>query len=146
MTSRLSRLMGSEQARYLLVGAWNTLVGYLLFAGLVTWLADDVHYVLLLLVAHVLSVFQAFVLYRRFVFRVTGRFWGDLLRFWSVYAAALAVNVVALPLLVDVAGAPVLPAQAGFVVATIVTTYLVNRRFSFARPFPGQSENSTTAT
>jgi putative flippase GtrA len=127
-------LLQSEQVRYLLVGGWNTLVGYLLFAGLIVSLGHRVHYLLLLLVAHVVSVVQAFVLYRVLVFRVRGRLLGDLLRFWSVYAAALAVNAAVLPLLVELAGFPVLPTQAAFVVATIVTTYLLNKRFTFRRP------------
>jgi putative flippase GtrA len=140
------RLFAPEKVRYLLVGAWNTLLGYLLFAALVIGFGDTVHYTLLLLVSHVITVLEAFVAYRYLVFRVRGNVLLDLFRFWSVYAAALVVNLVALPLLVDVVGLPVLPAQAGLVVATIVTTYVVNRRFSFRRPAaPAQGVRSTTA-
>lgn len=137
-------LLQSERARYLAVGGWNTLLGYLLFAGLVLTLGERVHYLLLLLVAHVISVLQAFFLYRVLVFRVRGRLLGDLLRFWSVYAGALAVNAVVLPLLVEVGGLPVLPTQAVLVVATIVTTYVANKRFAFKRVPTAQTEKSTT--
>lgn len=130
--SRLRATLASQQLRYLLVGGYNTVVGYLLFAVPYAVFGDRVHYLVLLVVAHVVSVLNAFVAYRVFVFRVRGKVVRDLLRFWSVYAAALAVNLVALPFAVGL-GAPVLPAQAGFVVATIVTTYVLNARFSFHR-------------
>jgi putative flippase GtrA len=141
----LRRLLALEQIRYLLVGAWNTLVGYVLFAGLVITLGDRVHYLWLLLVAHVISVLQAFALYRVFVFRVRGRLLGDLVRFWSVYAGALAINMVALPVLVEAGGVPVLPAQAFFVCVTIVTTYVVNRHFSFSRPAAAEPPSEIAA-
>lgn len=141
----VARALSSERLRYLLVGAWNTLIGYLLFAGLVLTLGERVHYTILLLVAHVISVLEAFVAYRVIVFRVRGNVLRDLVRFWSVYAIALAVNLAVLPVLVDVVGIDVLIAQAGLVVATIVSTYVANRRFSFRRPAQGQDVSSTTA-
>jgi putative flippase GtrA len=52
------------------------------------------------------------VLQRWLVFRVSGRWWRDLARFWSVYLVALAVNMLALPLLVELVHLPVLPAEA----------------------------------
>ncbi len=140
-----ARALSSERVRYLLVGAWNTLVGYLLFAGLVLTFDGRVHYTILLLVSHMISVLEAFVAYRLIVFRVRGNVLRDLARFWSVYAAALAVNLAVLPVLVDVVGIDVLIAQAGLVVATIISTYVANRRFSFRRPTQAQEVSSTTA-
>lgn len=146
LVTRTRRLLASERIRYLLVGVWNTLFGFLLFVGLVVSFGDRVHYTLLLVVSHVICVLAAFAAYRWLVFKVRGGIWLDLLRFWSVYAAAMAVNLVALPLLVRVVGLDVIVAQAGLVVATVVTTYVLNRRFSFRRPAPaGQEASSTTA-
>ncbi len=144
LTTALVGAISSERFRYLLVGAWNTLVGYLLFAGLVLTVGEHVHYTILLLVSHIISVLEAFVAYRLIVFRVRGNVLRDLARFWSVYAAALLANLAILPVLVDVVGIDVLVAQAGLVVATIILTYVANRRFSFRRPAASQ-ERSTTA-
>ena len=65
-----------------------------------------------LLISHVIGVLCAFVLHRRFVFRVRGHVWLDLARFWSVNLAALGVNAVLLPLFVELAGLPVILAQS----------------------------------
>jgi putative flippase GtrA len=119
--------------RYLLVGAWNTLFGYGVFALLQLTVGDDVHYLLLLTLAQVLATLNAFVGYRVLVFKVTGTVLCDLARFSLVYAGAFAVNLAALPLLVEVASVPVLLAQAFVVGGTIVASFFVHRSFSFRR-------------
>jgi putative flippase GtrA len=119
--------------RFVLVGAFNTAFGFVLFALLLHLAGDRVHYLVVLFVATIGAVLVAFAGYRTFVFRVRGNVLKDLARFSLVYLLALAVNSVCLPLLVEVAGAPVLPAQAGFVVVTVVASFLAHRSFSFRR-------------
>jgi putative flippase GtrA len=119
--------------RYLLVGAWNTVFGYGLFAGLQLALGDHVHYLVLLVVATVVSVLQAFVLYRTWVFAVRGPWLPDLGRFSLVYVGAFAANLALLPLLVEVGHVPVLLAQAVVVGGTVVASFFVHRNFSFRR-------------
>jgi putative flippase GtrA len=116
------------------VGAINTAFGYGVFAALDLTLGDTVPYLALLLVAHVVSVLEAFVLHKLLVFRVPGHWFRDLARFWSVYLVALGVNLVTLPLLVELVGLPVLLAQA-IVLATMTgATFLAHRHFTFRRP------------
>lgn len=119
--------------RYLVVGAFNTVFGFGLFALLITLVDDRVHYLVLLVGATIVAVLVAFVLYRRFVFRVQGDVLRDLVRFSLVYVVALIANVVALPLLVEGFGVPILPAQAVFVGATVIASFLAHRSFSFRR-------------
>ena len=82
--------------------------------------------------SHVISVLIAFVLHRRFVFRVTGHVWRDLARFESVYLVSLGINAVTLPVLVAL-GVPRILAQACILVATTVLSYVGHRYFSFRR-------------
>lgn len=124
---------GAKGLRYLLVGAWNTLFGYGLFAALVLALGDTLSYLVLLVVSYVASVTQAFALYRILVFRVTGNLVVDYLRFWGVYVTAFLANLALLPLLVEGAGVPVLAAQAAVVGLTVALSYLAHERFSFRR-------------
>jgi putative flippase GtrA len=120
--------------RYLLVGAWNTVFGYGVFAALQLTLGDRVGYIILLAVAQVLGTLNAFIGYRTLVFRVEGDVLRDLGRFSTVYLGAFLVNLAALPLLVEVFGVPVLLAQAVVVAATVVASFFVHRGFSFRRP------------
>jgi putative flippase GtrA len=83
-------------------------------------------------VSHVLSVLFAFVLHRRFVFRVRGNVLRDLVRFESVYLTALGINAIALPVLVEL-GMGRIPAQAIIVGCTALLSYFGHRHFSFRR-------------
>lgn len=143
---RVRSLLRRERVRYVLVGGYNTAFGYLFFALLVVLLADRIHYTILLLVSHVVSTFNAYLGYRLFVFRVRGGFFRDLVRFWSVYAAQIAVNLVVLPLFVRASGWGVLPSQGIIVAVTTVATYLAHKHFSFRRPAAGPDEEGGAGT
>jgi putative flippase GtrA len=118
----------------LLTGIVNTGFGLLVFTCLELLLHDVVGYLVVLVVAHVLGVLEAFWLYRRTVFRVEGNVLGDLIRFESVYLVALAVNLVLLPLLVEVGRLPVIGSQALVVLVTAVLSFFGHKHFSFRRP------------
>jgi len=134
MTAVDEPLSGREQGlRFLIVGAFNTAFGFLLFALMLHLAGDRVHYLVVLVVAMVIAVLVAFAAYRTFVFRVRGHVLRDLGRFSLVYVGVLAANVIALPLLVEVAGLAVLTAQAIVVVGTVITNFLLHRSFSFRR-------------
>jgi putative flippase GtrA len=130
---RLAVLLRTPQARYLLVGGYNTAVGYAVFGALLLLLGHWVHYTILLVLAWVLSTGNAFVAYRVLVFRVQGHFFRDLLRFASVYLVALGVNVAALPVVVSLTHLPVFVAQGVVVLGTTVGTYTAHKYFSFRR-------------
>ena len=134
MTAIDEPLSGREQGlRFLLVGAFNTAFGFLLFAVMLHLAGDSVHYLVVLVLAMIIAVLVAFTAYRAFVFWVRGHVLRDLGRFSLVYVGVLAANVIALPLLVEVAGLPVLTAQALIVAGTVVANFLLHRSFSFRR-------------
>ena len=54
------------------------------------------------------------------------------MRFWSVYLTALGINVVVLPLLVELGMHRIL-AQAIIIASTTLLSYFVHRHFSFRR-------------
>lgn len=137
----LLRLIRDQRAAFLIVGGINTVAGFGFFvlADLTLGSVIDaaagpvVGSLVVLAVAHVLGVLFAFVLHRRFVFKVTGHVLRDLVRFESVYLVALGINAVTLPLLVAF-GIPRLVAQALITLVTTVVSYVGHRFFSFRRP------------
>jgi len=128
----LLRVVRDQRVAFLIVGAVNTVVGYLIFAGFLALLGQD-RYLATLACAHVFSVLFAFVLYRFVVFRVRGHVLSDLWRFETVYLSALAVNFILLPLLVELANLPVLLAQALIVFVTSVMSWVGHKNYSFRR-------------
>lgn len=139
----LIRLVRDQRVAFLVVGAINTVVGFGIFVACSESLGHLVDRrfgavtgsLATLGVSHVLGVLFAFVMHRRFVFRVRGHVVRDLVRFESVYLTALGINAVALPALVEL-GLHRIPAQAIILAASTVLSYFGHRHFSFRRSTP----------
>ena len=134
-------LLAREEIRFLIVGGINTVVGYALFALLQITIGDVIGYLGSLYLSYAISVTLAFVLHRRFTFRVTGTVVADFVRFVGVYVVSLGLNTIALPLLVEVAHLDPLVAQAICVVITTVISYVGHKWFSFRRRRPAPTES-----
>lgn len=146
----LIRLVRDQRVAFLVVGVINTVIAIAIFVAcsqsagqLVDRRFGKVAGSLATLgIAHLLSVLSAFVMHRRFVFRVRGHVLRDLVRFESVYLTGAAINFVALPLLVEL-GMGRIPAQLGIMGFGTALTYFGHRHFSFRRRAPdGQDESS----
>lgn len=129
----LFRLVRDQRIAFLIVGAINTAVGTAWFVFFQLTIGPRTHYMVSLVCAHVAAVLCAFVLYRRFVFRVTGHVWLDLARFEVVNLASLGVNSVALPIVVEIVGLSAIPAQLLITCVTMLISFFGHRGFSFRR-------------
>lgn len=121
----------SLHLRFLVVGAWNTLFAYGCFALLFLLAGGRVHYLVLQVIAHFLSVANAFVGHRHVTFRSESAWPAEFLRFNVSYLGALALGLVGLPLLVSGLGLHPLLAAAIVTIVTVATSYALHRRFSF---------------
>jgi putative flippase GtrA len=129
----LLRVVRDQRVAFLIVGAINTVVGYLAFAGFQLTMGQQWGYLAALVGAHVVGVLVAFVLYRFLVFRVRGHVLADLWRFETVYLSALAVNFALLPVLVEVAHLNVYLAQALIMFVTAAMSWVGHKNYSFRR-------------
>jgi putative flippase GtrA len=127
----IQKIWLNEKFRYLIIGAYNTFVGYGIFVVLWILWGQLLHYIAVLCISHAISVINAFISYRTFVFRKRGAAWGDFFRFNLVYLGAFTFNVLALPFLIEVLKLYPLVAQALVVVVTIVASYISHKKFSF---------------
>ena len=128
-----TRLLAEPRVRFLLVGAVNTVVGYAFYALYYSLWGQTIGPLGSLFAAHLTVSTGAFVLYRRFVFRVSGHLLRDYLRFQSVYVLSFAANAVLLWVTVTVLGWNPYLAQALVLVVVTVSSYLGHRFFSFRR-------------
>ena len=135
MRERFARLVADQRIRFLAVGGFNMVLGYLTFSALTLWVFHEVRfgYLLSLVCSYAIGISVAFVLYRRLVFKVQGRVVRDFVRFVTVYAVSIGINAVVLPVLVEVAGVPPLAAQAVVVLITTLLSFVGHRSFSFRR-------------
>jgi putative flippase GtrA len=139
---RLRSLLRDQRIRFLMVGATNTVVGYLLYSVLWLTLGSFIGYLGALYGSYVLSSILAFNLYRRFVFNVSGNVPIDFIRFQGVYIIALAINTVALPFAVEILHWSPLVAQFVIVAITTIVSYMGHKFFSFRRkPLPFEPDS-----
>jgi putative flippase GtrA len=126
------------QILYLVVGAWNTLFAYGEWAILQLLLHDHLHYLVILVLAWPIAVLNAYLCYRRFVFRSTESIRTELPRFSIVYLATLIAGLIALPILLQTLPFDIYAIQAGYTLFIVAASYLAHRFFSFgpSRPDP----------
>lgn len=120
-----------SQLLYLIVGAWNTVFGYAVWALLQYAFGDYVSYLLLIVVSYPFAIGMAYLGYRYIVFRSRCRPLTELPRFLLVYGLTLAANLVALPALLHVLPWNVYVVQALFTLLVVIASYLGHRFFSF---------------
>ncbi|KRC88253.1 hypothetical protein ASE25_15525 [Terrabacter sp. Root85] len=127
------RALADKRVKFVLTGALNTAFGFGCFVAYQYLVGVRFGYMWTLVLAHITTVLFAFMTHRRLVFQVSGSVLRDLWRFESVYLVALGINAVLLPLAVEVAGLPVLVAQAGITTLNAFVSWLGHSRFSFHR-------------
>ena len=120
-----------QKIDYLLVGAWNTVFGYLVFIALYFIFFAQVHYLLLLVISNILSITNAYIGYKMFVFKTKGNYWREYLRFYLVYGAALVLNVILLPVGVEIFRLSPPLAQGGLMFLTVIFSYYGHKNVSF---------------
>jgi len=120
-----------QKIRYLIIGGWNTVFGYGVFAALYFWLEGLIHYLIVLSISYVLSITNAYIGYKLFVFRTRGNILREYLRFYVVYGAAFLVNLATLPLFVEILKLNMYVAQGIVTIITILGSYVLHKNFSF---------------
>lgn len=131
----MSVLLGDERVRFVLIGGINTVVGYGLYALLYLSAGRFIGYLGALYMSYVIAIGIAFVLHRRFTFRVsgTGNVFIDMVRFAAIYVVSLIVNTLLLPVLIELGHVQPLVAQAAIVIVTTLISYFGHKLFSFRR-------------
>ncbi len=132
----------NQQARFLLVGAFNTAFGYLVFVVLFLLAGSRLHYLLVAVLAHFLAVIAAFLCHRRFVFRAEGPWFMQFIRYNLSVLGVMLAGLLGLYLLVSLARLHPLPAQAVVTCLSVVVSYVAHRHFTFR--FSHKSDGGNT--
>jgi putative flippase GtrA len=117
--------------KYLIVGGWNTIFGYVL--GLIVFkiFSSSLHIITIGLMINFLSITMSFITYKLFVFK-TNNFWFiEYMRSFLVYGAASIFNVLLLWILVDIMKIQFWLAQGIVTPIMIFSSYLGHKKFTF---------------
>jgi putative flippase GtrA len=129
------------KVRFVLVGLWNTIFGYLAFVGLdylfnLFFSPRYVAYMSAAVLANIISILNAYIFHKFVTFRSQARGLAiipELLRFFSMYLFSFILGLVVLPVFVELFHLDPKIAGALLIPVTTIISYLGHSRFSFRR-------------
>ena len=130
-----------EQVLYLVVGGWNTVFGYGVWAVMQFLLGGFLHYLVIVVLSWPIAVLNAYLGYRYIVFRSRASVLRELPRFSAVYLLTLIVNLALLPIALHALPFSIYVIQALFTAAVVVCSYLAHKYFSFRGGRRGDADN-----
>ncbi|MGB7168900.1 MAG: GtrA family protein [Acidobacteriaceae bacterium] len=139
----------SEFLRFLLVGGFNTLFGYGVFA-LLNWSLRRLPagYLLAALLANLIAITVAFLGYKWFVFRTRGHYLREWLRCEGVYGTSMVIGLAGMAILVPVLRRHMERPQAAAYVAmalmtsvTVAFSFFGHKNISFRQTLAGPDES-----
>ncbi len=120
----------SIELRFLLIGAWNTVVGFALYTVLLSSLPKD-RYIIALISSSLIAGAHAYFTQRVFVWKSQGDPTSQFLRFALVLIAQFAANFFLLYLAVDFFGRDALRSQYAIGMIIVVLTFYTHKHWTF---------------
>ncbi|MBE6450517.1 MAG: ChbG/HpnK family deacetylase [Alphaproteobacteria bacterium] len=121
----------NQKVRFVLVGGFNTVFAYMVFALLFALIGMP--YLWALIVQYFITINVSVLTMRYYVFKSEGDFWSEFCKAWSVYIFMFVFNSLALSFLVEICRLNELVAQALYLVVSTILTYILHKYFSFMR-------------
>lgn len=114
--------------RYLVVGGFNTVFGFAVFA-LLNWLfrgLGSFSYMYAWALANIIAITSAFLAYKWFVFRTRGQYVREWIRCFSVYGSGMIFGFIGLPIVVTALRHTMRrPEFASYLAVAFLTTFTV---------------------
>jgi len=130
-----------QKARFLLVGIWNTVLGYGIFLGFNALFAGVFKsragaYMAAIVLSNIFSIINAFIFHKHITFRskTSGRAMvSEFFRFSCTYLVSFVLSLLLMPILVEIAR--VKPSIAAAVIIAVITcvSYIGHAKFSFKK-------------
>ena len=132
-------LTHQTKVRFVLVGVWNTIFGYLVFVGLdylfnLFFSPRYVAYMSAAVLANIIAILNAYIFHKFVTFRSPLRGLAiipEFVRFFSMYLFSFFLGLVLLPVFVELFHLDPKIAGALLIPITVIISYLGHSRFSF---------------
>ena len=120
----------SVEFRFLLIGGWNTVVGFAIYTVLLSSLAKD-YYIFALICSSLVAGTHAYFTQRVFVWKSQGEVSSQFLRFALVLLAQFTANFFLLYLAVDFFGRDALRSQYAIGMLIVLLTFYTHKNWTF---------------
>lgn len=125
--------MGMRGIKYLVVGGWNTLFGYLAFLLVYKYLSEYLPSYVVIGISYVFSITNAYLCYRYFVFKSTGNWLREYLRFYVVYGGGYVINILLYPIFMSYLMGNHYLVQGLITVILVLFSYFFHSVYSFSQ-------------
>jgi putative flippase GtrA len=122
----------TEFIRFLLAGAWNTAFGYGVFV-LLFYLPLKLHYIIILILSNIIAITNAYFCYKVFIFKTRGNYAREYFRFYGVYGITFGINLLLLPVFVEILKIHPVISQGILLALTIFGSYFGHKHISFKK-------------
>lgn len=117
--------------RFLLVGGYNTVFGYIIFSALYYVLKNDIHYSVILFISYFIGILNNFIVFKIFVFNTKGNWLKECISTYISYMALYPINALLLYIAIDVYDLSAYVGQGISVIIMPIITYFVLKIFAF---------------
>ena len=124
-----------KKVRFLIAGGVNTMVGLSVYPILFILLKPiGFGYMEVLFLSQAICITFSFISNKYFVFKTKGNIKNEYVKFFMFYGFYLALNVVCLPVMVEMIKITPIISQTLFSIAIIVTSYFWHNFITFKQP------------
>lgn len=123
-----------KKFRFLLAGAFNTAIGLALYPALYLALRPlGIGYIWVLVIAQIICVSISFISNKYFVFKTQGNVKLESLKFFIFHSFYLVINLIVLPIMVEIIKLNPIFAQTFFSIFIITTSYFWHNHITFKK-------------
>lgn len=120
--------------RFLFAGGVNTLFGLAAFPALYYFFKDyHLHYLFILVLTQIISVFFSYMTSKFLVFKTKGNYLSEFLKFSTFYSLYFVLNLIILPLAVEVLDISPVTSQTTFAILIIISSYFWHSQITFLK-------------
>ena len=129
----LSRGSGKQQASFLLIGALNTCIAFLLFSLFILFFSESINVLVISILVSAFSYVSGYYLYKRFVWSKTRVSAREFYRFIRSNLIFLSINLFSLHIFVNVLDFAAIIVQLITTGSLVVVSFLVHNNWTFSQ-------------
>lgn len=129
---QLKEIIKNQFVNYFSVGLWNTFFG-IAFYTILLIIFGETHYIILCFLSNIISITNAYICYKIFVFKTKGNILKEYLRCYAVYGVSMILGPALMYIFVDKFKITAIISNLIVSTALCLISYFGHKTFSFKK-------------